>query len=304
MERRSPITLLTAFFTLLALSISFNACNRMSGDIEPQNSKSSVAKKDSYARMSTTNCSQFIESQMSQTQRGRAINLMGVDGGTNFDIAVNAAPNLTTSYVNNMGSIVYSYMEQITNAIRDGAADYTNTFCDVCTQTYSSYSLYSSINNYLGPIRGSIQSNSSLTTPQRDVLLKALSAYDDNFHYISGLIEENSDCFEDPYWYNNNKSAGSLIISGGGIVVQRGFFSGLGKTLKKIVNITATVLIPVLKYALIFAAYGYMVASFVVPPAFVTGLAVGAAIGGLIGIIEGFNECFNGQYVCIIYPCP
>ena len=300
MERRSPIALLTTFFTMLALSIFFNACNRMTGEIEPQNTKSSVAQKDSYARMSAYSCSQFIEPQVSQTQRSRMVSQYGADGGTNFDIAASAAPNLTTAYVNNLGSIVYNYMNQITNAIQNGAGDYANTFCDFCSQTYSSYSLYSSINNYLASIRSNIQSDPALTVTQRDALVNVLSAYDSNFHYISGLIEDNNDCFEDPNWYSSNRAGGAIIKGGGGMVIQSGFLSGLGRTLKKIVNIVATIVVTMAQFAFILAAYGYVIGSFVpMPGAPVTGIAVGAIAGGFVGLLFGIGRCINGDYVCI-----
>lgn len=303
MERRSPIALLTTFFTMLALSIFFNACNRMTGDIEPQNSKSPVAQKDSYARLSTADCSSFYNPVLNQSQRDRAVALYGAAGGTAFDSCLGA--NLGSNYVSNYSSLVFSYMNQITIAITNGATAYANTICvsviPACTgiNVYLSSAFKSHIDGYLAPIRTSVQSDPALTTEQRSVIQNALSALDSNFEYVSSQIEGSdlingmSSCFPNPAWY------------GGGLMMQpMGVLFGIGKVLRKVVNIVATVVIRVVEDAFKFGVWGALVATPFLAILGVPALVAGVAIGALIGFTNGVTAVLQGNYTCILYPCP
>jgi hypothetical protein len=297
MERRSPIALFTTFFTMLVLSISFNACNRMSGDIEPQNSKSSVARKDSYSRLAS-GCSDLNDPVLTQTQRDRAVVAFGSAGGTAFDGAKAALPSLDDTYINNYSSLVFNYMNQITTAIRNGASDYAYTICvsviPACPglNVYISTSLKSYIDNYLNPIKSSIQTNSSLTSQQRDVLQNAIAAFESNFEYVSSMIESQYDCFPNPSWYGGY----------GPMVQPMGVLFGIGKVLRKVVNIVSTVVTHVFETALRVAVWGALGAIILGIPG--SPLLIGAILGGLIGISNGVTAVLQGKYICIIYPCP
>jgi len=253
--------------------------------------------------LNSADCGSFYNPVLNQSQRDRAVALYGAAGGTAFDSCLGA--NLSSSYVSNYSSLVFSYMNQITIDITNGATAYANTFCirviPACTNinVYLSTAFKSHIDGYLAPIRTSVQSDPALTTEQRSVVQNALSAFDDNFEYISSQIEGSdpvngrSGCFPNPAWYG-----------GGSMIQPMGVLFGIGKVLRKVVNIVATIAIRVVEDTFKFGIWGILVATPFEEILGVPALVAGAVIGSIIGFANGVTAVLQGNYICILYPCP
>jgi hypothetical protein len=77
-------------------------------------------------------------------------------------------------------------------------------------------------------------------------------------------------------------------INGGGN--QANFLAGLGKAIRKAINIAGDRNCGVALYGAILVPF----AAVTVPAA-----AAGAVVGGFIGLIAGIDRCMKGNYVCL-----
>lgn len=74
----------------------------------------------------------------------------------------------------------------------------------------------------------------------------------------------------------------------------------MGKVIRKIINIAATMVTEVVEHAVYGALLGLIAG---VPFAAIGTLPAaigGAAVGGFVGTIAGINRCMKGGYVCLV----
>ncbi|WP_041735348.1 hypothetical protein [Dyadobacter fermentans] len=115
-----------------------------------------------------------------------------------------------------------------------------------------------------------------------------IQAYYDSFDETTNYYATDGKfCFPDPSWHGYDS-------------YQADFWGGLGKVIRKIINIAATMLTEIVENSVYGALLGLIGG---VPFAGVGTLlaaAGGAAIGSFAGTIAGINRCMNGGYVCLV----
>jgi hypothetical protein len=291
--------LLVVFFYCFA-SIIISSCSQFDNEITPDaNIADAQMPVDAYSRTASVDCSTLNETSINTKYRNQLISTYGSAIGPWYDsmkAGMAANPNaysLNPTYVR-----IYTYLNSIKNAIRSGSADLAASYCientlGCNTQVFWTSYLKDAIDVYLNPIKSSILGDGSLTSLDRDVLNNVIQAYYDQHEEASGEYGINArGCFPNPSWY-------TLGTSGG--VTTFGLFAGIGKAIRKTINIAATILTEVVERAAWGAIWGAILgAPFGVSA---PGVVVGAICGGVVGIAYGVNRCINGGYVCIVGPC-
>lgn len=214
--------------------------------------------------------------------------------GSWYDGLVAAYKSNPTAYsVNPAYSKIYNYKSQIIMAIQKGAKDLALSYCTDNTpgcnaQIFWSSYLKDAIDVYLNPIKTAITNDGTLTSLEKGVLNAVIQAYYDNFDEATNYYAtDGKSCFPNPSWYVYDS-------------YQADFWGGMGKVIRKIINIAATIVTEVVNNAVYGAVLGLIVG---VPFAGVGTLAAGAggaAIGGFAGLVAGIDRCIKGNYVCLV----
>jgi hypothetical protein len=226
-------------------------------------------------------CEAVSSATLRTSQRNKAILLYGQEGGNAFDqIDAEAPTQPTYTYLSNYSSLVASYVSQIKNAIVTASNAYMASVSS--TTDYNASTYFAFLNTYLNPLKTNITNDPNLTPEQRNVLLKAFVAINDNFYSASNLVTENLSCFPDPQ------------SSLSGEFTTQGWF---GNFLKKVVNVVATVIVAVAENAVRFAASFYTIGQ--TPESAI----LGGAVGAVWGLYRGIRNAIEGDLVCL-FACP
>jgi hypothetical protein len=232
------------------------------------------------------------ENALNTKYRSKAIAKYGAVTGSWYDGLVAAYKSNPTAYsVNPAYSKIYNYKSQIIMAIQKGAKDLALSYCTDNTpgcnaQIFWSSYLKDAIDVYLNPIKTAITNDGTLTSLEKGVLNAVIQAYYDNFDEATNYYAtDGKSCFPNPSWYVYDS-------------YQADFWGGMGKVIRKIINIAATIVTEVVNNAVYGAVLGLIVG---VPFAGVGTLAAGAAaIGGFAGLVAGIDRCIKGNYVCLV----
>jgi hypothetical protein len=294
----NPYRLLFTVFFFSAASIIISSCSKYNDDVSPSSTaKTPAVAADAYAKMSDNNfgsldCSTLNEIALNTKYRNKAIAKYGAATGPWYDGVVAAYKANPNQYsLNQAYSKIYNYKYQITSAIQKGAKDLALTYCTDNTpgcnaQIFWSSYLKDAIDVYLNPIKTAITNDATLTVLEKGILNAAIQAYYDNFDEATNYYAtDGKSCFPDPY---------------GDDSYQVDFWGGLGKTIRKIINIAATIVTEIVNNAVYGAIMGLIIG---VPFAGVGTLAAGvggAVIGGFAGLVAGIDRCIKGNYVCLV----
>jgi hypothetical protein len=280
-----------------AVSVIIASCNKYNESVSPALNYMSAEMQEDNARINSA-CDPFTTSTQNTIQRNKVVSLYGLAGGTRYDQVKASYVSNPNQYVNTYTRI-YAYKNQIQNAIISGAANYASKFCNegiACLGQYSGAELKSKISLFLNPIITNIQNDGQLTDLDKNILNSIIQAYNDNFDNVfDNYANAGYDCFPNPGWYPSG------VVKGGMKNVALFGWSKLGKIIKKIVNIAATILTELVEGAVYGSVQGALVGVLVGNP--LAGWVVGAVIGAGIGIVNGVNRSMSGGYVCLIGPC-
>lgn len=297
----SPVRVLAIVIAFLTLSIISSSCGKYNDDMSVQpNLKSPMSERDASAKMSSNpigsfDCSTLTESALNNKYRAKAVAKYGAATGPWYDGLFAAHKSNPNAYsLNPAYAKIYNYKSQITLAIRNGSKDLLNSYCidnsvGCNTQIFWSSYLKDAIDVYLNPIKSAISNDATLTAIEKGILNAVIQAYYDNFEdAVTYYATDGRSCFPDPSWYGSSNA------------YQADFFGGMGKIIRKIINIAATIITEVVENAVYGALMGLIVG---VPFAGVGTLAAGAGgavIGGFAGLVVGIDRCMKGNFVCLV----
>lgn len=280
------------FFCTVSAIIS--SCSKYNESVSPALNYTSTEMQEDNARINSA-CDPFTTSTQNTIQRSKVVSLYGLAGGTRYDQVKASYVSNPNQYLNTY-TLIYVYKNQIQNAIISGAANYASKFCNdgiACLGQYSGAELKSKISLVLNPIITNIQNDGQLTALDKNILNSVIQTYNDNFDNIfDNYANAGYDCFPNPSWYPSGVIKGGTTLFG---------WSKLGKIIKKIVNIAATILTELVEGAVYGSVQGALAGVLAGNP--LAGWAVGAVIGAGIGIVNGVNRSISGGYVCLIGPC-
>lgn len=299
-KNRNALHLLFTVFAFFCSTILISSCSRYKEDVSPSTRlNASEAANDAYAKLSndafgSLDCSTLNESALNTKYRAKAVAKYGAASGQWYDGVAAAYKSNPNAYSFNPAySKIYNYKSQIILAIQKGAKDLALSYCTTNTPAcnaqifWSSY-LKDAIDVYLNPIKTAISNDGTLTALEKGILNAVVQTYYDNFDEATDYYATDGKfCFPDPSWYAVGAN-------------QAEFFGGLGKVIRKIINIAATIVTEVVNNATYGAVMGLIVG---VPFAGVGTLAAGAGgavIGGFAGLVAGIDRCIKGNYVCLV----
>lgn len=298
--RVDPFRLLLAVFVFFAASVIISSCRKYSDEVTPSyTAKTPKVANDAYAKLSYDNigsldCSTLNEIALNTKYRNKAIAKYGAATGPWYDgLAAAYKANPYQYSLNQAYSKIYNYKYQITSAIQKGAKDLALTYCTDNTpgcnaQIFWSSYLKDAIDVYLNPIKTAITNDGTLTALEKGILNAVVQAYYDNFDEATNYYAtDGKSCFPDPLWYGEDS-------------YQEDFWGGMGKVIRKIINIAATIVTEIVNNAVYGAVAGLIIG---VPFAGVGTLAAGAGgavIGGFAGLVAGIDRCIKGNYVCLV----
>jgi hypothetical protein len=295
----NPLRFIVGIFLFCFASIIISSCERSEDPVTQRKLSDQVVSKDAFSRISSTiDCSTINPTSLNPIYRNKAIALYGSGVGPGYDAfntAYGSNPSLSQF---NYQLAFYNYATQIQDAIRAGAAalfsqQCTDTSSECLNSTFQPSDLRSAIDVYLVPVKNSITNSHTLRNGERSALLAGIDAYYYHFDDVVNFAIEQNDCFPNPNWYGASSAAPMQTL---------GLFSGWGKVIKKIINISATVIAEVVNAAVYGAIWGAIAGT----PFGLTGpgAIVGAAvIGGLVGTWRGLYRVKQGNYVCLLGPC-
>lgn len=296
-----PFRLLLAVFVFFATSVIISSCSKYNDEVSPLSTlKMPVAANDAFAKLSydvfgALDCSTLNENALNIKYRTKTIAKYGAATGPWYDGLAAAYKSNPNAYsLNPAYSKIYNYKSQITSAIQKGAKDLALSYCTDNTpgcnaQIFWSSYLKDAIDMYLNPVKTAISNDGTLTVLEKGILNAVIQTYYDNFDEATNYYATDGKfCFPDPSWYGGDGS------------YQADFFGGLGKVIRRIINIAATIVTEVVSNAIYGAVMGLIVG---VPFAGVGTLAAsagGAVIGGFAGLVAGIDRCIKGNYVCLV----
>ncbi|GGM73310.1 hypothetical protein GCM10010967_01070 [Dyadobacter beijingensis] len=240
-------------------------------------------------------CSTLNENALNNKYRAKTVAQYGAAGGTWYDNLVASYKSNPNAYAFNPAySKIFNYKSQIIQAIQKGAKDLFNSYCIDNTpgcnaQIFWSSYLKDAIDVYLNPIKTNISNNGTLTAIEKGVLNAAIQAYYDNFDEATNYYAtDGKSCFPDPIW------------SGGDSSYQADLFGGLGKVIRKIINIAATIVTEVVEKSVYGALTGLILGAPIAGIGTVPAAIFGAGFGGFLGLVAGVDRCVKGGYVCLV----
>ncbi|MGG7662205.1 hypothetical protein [Dyadobacter sp. BHUBP1] len=296
----NPFRFLFIVSLFAVTSIILSACSKYNDKVTPTSAaKTPAMENDAYAKLSQANfgsldCSTLNENALNTKYRNKTIAKYGAATGPWYDGLVAAYKSNPNAYSFNPAyAKIYNYKSQITSAIQKGAKDLALSYCTDNTpgcnaQIFWSSYLKDAIDVYLNPIKTAVANDGTLTSLEKGVLNAVIQAYYDNFDEATNYYAtDGKSCFPDPSWYGYDS-------------YQADFWGGMGKVIRKIINIAATIVTEIVNNAVYGAVLGLIVG---VPFAGVGTLAAGAGgavIGGFAGLVVGINRCIKGDYVCLV----
>lgn len=297
----NPLHFLLVVFAFCTLSIIISSCGKYNDEVSPlSNSRTPEVENDAFAKLSYDNigaldCSTLNENALNSKYRTKTIAKYGVAAGPWYDGLAAAYKSNPNAYsLNAAYSKIYNYKSQITTAIQKGAKDLLNSYCTdntvgCNTQIFWRSYLKDAIDVYLNPVKTAISNDGTLTVLEKGILNAVIQTYYDNFDEAANYYATDGKfCFPDPSWYGYGDS------------YQADFWGGMGKVIRKIINIAATIVTEVVTNAVYGAVMGLIIG---VPFAGVGTLAAGAGgavIGGFAGLVAGIDRCIKGNYVCLV----
>lgn len=294
----NPVRVLVTILVFCFCSIVISSCSNYNDDPTPSvKANSQETSKDAFSRLSAMDETCPTMESASWDYRMQLISTYGSSAGTWYDdLQAELLANSSIYMTDPAYTKIFNYYSQIEAAIKNGSKDLLQTYCTANTtacnsQTYSTSMLSAAIAVYLNPVKTLINNDSSLTTNERRILNEAILAYENLFEQVTtdyGI--DVVDCYANPAWWNSTSAGGGMQTSG--------FFSGLGKVIRKIINGHATVLTKLVKGAIQGAIYGLGVgAPFGMA---IDGLKFGALCGAGVGFVNGIHDCINGNYICLV----
>lgn len=295
----NPLRFLMVVFAFCTTSVIISSCGKHNAEVPPSSFvKTPKVPSDAYAKLSYDNfgsldCSTLNESALHNKYRNKAIAKYGAAAGPWYDNLVAAYKSNPNAYsLNPAYSKIYNYKNQITLAIQKGAKDLVLSYCTDNTPAcnaqifWSSY-LKDAIDVYLNPIKTAISNDGTLTALEKGILNAVIQTYYDNFDEATDYYATDGKfCFPDPSWYGGTN--------------QAEFFGGLGKIIRKIINIAATIVTEVVEKAVYGALTGLILGAPIAGIGTVPAAAFGAVIGGFLGLVAGVDRCVKGGYVCLV----
>lgn len=296
----NPLRVLWIVLLFSACSVVISSCAEYNEEVTPSSApKSPQAVSDAYAKLSYDNigsldCSTLNENALNTKYRNKAIAKYGAATGPWYDgLVASYKANPNQYSLNQAYAKIYNYKYQITSAIQKGAKDLALTYCTDNTpgcnaQIFWSSYLKDAIDVYLNPIKTAITNDGSLTALEKGILNAVIQTYYDNFDEATNYYAtDGKSCFPDPSWY-------------GGDSYQPDFWGGMGKVIRKIINISATIVTEIVEHAVFGALYGAILGAPFAGIGTIPAAAGGAAVFGFIGLIAGIDRCMKGGYVCLV----